>query len=67
MDVQLAYLPHKRRDLILEDENIDLYIADGYAENDTLKEEKKSRKNGLLNWLKIRVCTDVVDNLYIFI
>ncbi|CAO2822113.1 unnamed protein product [Amaranthus hypochondriacus] len=51
---ELAYLPHKRRDLILEDENIDLYIADGYAENDTLKEEKKSRKNGLLNWLKIR-------------
>lgn len=61
--LQLAYLPHKRRDLILEDENIDLYIAhDGNVENpdDTLKEEKKSRKNGLLNWLKIRVGTDLV-------
>lgn len=60
--LQLAYLPHKRRDLILEDENIDLYIAhDGNAENpdDTLKEEKKSRKNGLLNWLKIRVGIDL--------
>lgn len=54
---ELAYLPHKRRDLILEEENIDFYIAhDGNTENpdDTLKEEKKSRKNGLLNWLKIR-------------
>ncbi|KAJ8448542.1 hypothetical protein Cgig2_012186 [Carnegiea gigantea] len=54
---ELAYLPHKRRDLILDDENIDLYISpDGNAENldETSKEEKKSRKNGLLNWLKIR-------------
>ncbi|KAL9237783.1 hypothetical protein vseg_012290 [Gypsophila vaccaria] len=54
---ELAYLPHKRRDLILDDENIDLYIApDGTTENsdDTVKEEKKSRKNGLLNWLKPR-------------
>lgn len=54
---ELAYLPHKRRDMILDDENIDLYIGhDVIAENpdDTSKEEKKSRKNGLLNWLKIR-------------
>ncbi|KAH9620960.1 hypothetical protein KSS87_014555 [Heliosperma pusillum] len=54
---ELAYLPHKRRDLILDDENIDIYIApDGNIENsdDTVKEEKKSRKNGLLNWLKLR-------------
>uniref|UniRef100_A0A803LFQ3 Kinesin motor domain-containing protein n=1 Tax=Chenopodium quinoa TaxID=63459 RepID=A0A803LFQ3_CHEQI len=53
---ELAYLPHKRRDLILDDENIDLYIAhDGTAENpDDISKEKKSRKNGLLNWLKIR-------------
>ncbi|XP_021721625.1 kinesin-like protein KIN-7K, chloroplastic isoform X2 [Chenopodium quinoa] len=53
---ELAYLPHKRRDLILDDENIDLYIAhDGNAENtDDISKEKKSRKNGLLNWLKIR-------------
>lgn len=54
---ELAYLPHKRRDLILDDENIDLYISpDGNAENldETSKDEKKSRKNGLLNWLKIR-------------
>ncbi|PON56310.1 Kinesin-like protein [Trema orientale] len=53
---ELAYLPHKRRDLILDDENIDLYVPiEGNAESpdDTLK-EKKTRKHGLLNWLKLR-------------
>jgi centromeric protein E len=58
-NIQLAYLPHKRRDLILDDENIDLYVSlEGNAEttDDTLKEEKKTRKHGLLNWLKLRVC-----------
>ena len=64
--MQLAYLPHKRRDLILDDENIDLYISpDGNAENldKTSKEEKKSRKNGLLNWLKIRVRKNISNRL----
>ncbi|XP_059301750.1 kinesin-like protein KIN-7K, chloroplastic isoform X3 [Lycium ferocissimum] len=54
---ELAYLPHRRRDLILEDENIDLYVSvDGNADtsDDTFKEEKKTRKNGLLNWFKPR-------------
>ncbi|XP_057488958.1 kinesin-like protein KIN-7K, chloroplastic [Actinidia eriantha] len=54
---ELAYLPHRRRDLILDDENIDLYVSlDGNSETAdyTLKEEKKFRKNGLLNWLKLR-------------
>ncbi|KAF4369004.1 hypothetical protein F8388_013333, partial [Cannabis sativa] len=53
---ELAYLPHKRRDLILDDENIDSYVpVEGNAESldDTLK-EKKTRKHGLLNWLKLR-------------
>lgn len=26
------------------------------ANEDTVKEEKKTRKHGLLNWLKLRVC-----------
>ncbi|CAK7342265.1 unnamed protein product [Dovyalis caffra] len=54
---ELAYLPYKRRDLILEDENIDLYVSlEGNTESayETLKEEKKTRKHGLLNWLKLR-------------
>ncbi|KAK9290950.1 hypothetical protein L1049_009130 [Liquidambar formosana] len=55
---ELAYLPYKRRDLILEDENIDLYVSvEGNVEttdDTTVKEEKKSRKHGLLNWLKLR-------------
>ncbi|KAK3019121.1 hypothetical protein RJ639_004113 [Escallonia herrerae] len=54
---KLAYLPHRRRDLILDDENIDMYVSlDGNAEvaDDTLKEERKTRKHGLLNWLKLR-------------
>ncbi|KAL3533971.1 hypothetical protein ACH5RR_007492 [Cinchona calisaya] len=54
---ELAYLPHKRRDLIWDDENIDLNEPlDGNAEtpDESLKEDKRSRKNGLLNWLKLR-------------
>ncbi|KAL6138204.1 hypothetical protein ACLB2K_063489 [Fragaria x ananassa] len=55
---ELAYLPYKRRDLILEDENIDLFVPplEGNTEttDDTLKDEKKTRKHGLLNWLKLR-------------
>lgn len=54
---ELAYLPHRRRDLILDDENIDLYVSlEGNADtaDDTSKEEKKTRKHGLLNWLKLR-------------
>ncbi|KAI9090612.1 hypothetical protein K1719_028465 [Acacia pycnantha] len=54
---ELAYLPYKRRDSILDEENIDLYVnLEGNAESvdDSLKEEKKSKKHGLLNWLKLR-------------
>ncbi|CAN4096846.1 unnamed protein product [Withania somnifera] len=54
---ELAYLPQRRRDLILEDENVDLYVSiDGNVDtsDDTFKEEKKTRKNGLLNWFKPR-------------
>ena len=66
LNAQLAYLPHRRRDLILDDENIDLHVSlDGNSEtaDDTLKEEKKSRKNGLLNWLKLRVFKYISSNL----
>ncbi|TYI10623.1 hypothetical protein ES332_A09G154100v1 [Gossypium tomentosum] len=54
---ELAYLPHRRRDMTLDGENVELYVSlKGNAETgcDTLKEEKKARKNGLLNWLKHR-------------
>ncbi|GMN55926.1 hypothetical protein TIFTF001_025041 [Ficus carica] len=53
---ELAYLPHKRRDLILDDENIELYVPiEGNVESaDGTQKEKKTRKHGLLNWLKIR-------------
>lgn len=54
---ELAYLPHRRRDLILEDDNVDLHVSvDGNVDtsDDTFKEEKKTRKNGLLNWFKPR-------------
>ncbi|CAI9761129.1 unnamed protein product [Fraxinus pennsylvanica] len=53
---ELAYLPHRRRDLILDDENDLNDSLDGSAENtdDTSKEEKRAKKNGLLNWLKLR-------------
>ncbi|VFQ74121.1 unnamed protein product [Cuscuta campestris] len=54
---ELAYLPHRRRDLILDDEDLDTYgFPDSNVEtaDDPIKEEKKTRKNGLLNWLRIR-------------
>uniref|UniRef100_A0A1J3DJF2 Kinesin-like protein n=1 Tax=Noccaea caerulescens TaxID=107243 RepID=A0A1J3DJF2_NOCCA len=51
---ELAYLPYKRRDL-MDDEHLDLYVS--VEENHEIKdiayrEEKKTRKHGLLNWLK---------------
>ncbi|KAM7518811.1 hypothetical protein LguiB_017773 [Lonicera macranthoides] len=55
-DTQLAYLPFRRQDLILDDENIDLFVSlDSSTEilDVTLKEGKKTRKHGLLNWLKL--------------
>uniref|UniRef100_A0A2P2LDK2 Kinesin-like protein n=1 Tax=Rhizophora mucronata TaxID=61149 RepID=A0A2P2LDK2_RHIMU len=54
---ELAYLPYKRRDLMLDDENAELYVSlEGSAEtaDNMHKEEKKARKHGLLNWLKLR-------------
>ncbi|XP_011039483.1 PREDICTED: kinesin-like protein FLA10 [Populus euphratica] len=53
---ELAYLPYKRRDLILDDENIDSYVSlEGNTESvDGTLKEKKTRKHGLLNWLKLR-------------
>ncbi|KAA3464008.1 kinesin-related protein 4-like isoform X1 [Gossypium australe] len=52
---ELAYLPHRRRDLILDEENVELYVSlEENAGEDTVKEEKKTRKHGLLNWLKLR-------------
>ncbi|KAF9599347.1 hypothetical protein IFM89_036804 [Coptis chinensis] len=54
---ELAYLPYKKRDLILNGENVDLYVSlesNGESIDDTYKEEKKGRKHGLLNWFKLR-------------
>ncbi|KAH6767894.1 P-loop containing nucleoside triphosphate hydrolases superfamily protein [Perilla frutescens var. hirtella] len=54
---ELAYLPHRRRDLVLEDENMELYVSlDGNAEtvDDKLREDKRTKKTGLLSWLKPR-------------
>ncbi|KAI3747169.1 hypothetical protein L6452_09618 [Arctium lappa] len=54
---ELAYLPHRRRDLISDDENIQSCVTlDGGTEtkNEALKEDKKIKKHGLLNWLKPR-------------
>ncbi|KAF8109511.1 hypothetical protein N665_0095s0079 [Sinapis alba] len=51
---ELAYLPYKRRDM-MDDEQLDLYVsAEGHHEirDIACREEKKTRKHGLLNWLK---------------
>ncbi|URD92206.1 KISc [Musa troglodytarum] len=54
---ELAYLPYRRRDMILDNENGVFYAPlEGFGEtnDDASKEEKKNRKHGLLNWFKIR-------------
>ncbi|KAM0949160.1 putative plus-end-directed kinesin ATPase [Dioscorea sansibarensis] len=54
---ELAYLPYKRRDMLLDDENCDPFVrVEGYSEatDDSFKEDKKSKKHGLLNWFKSR-------------
>ncbi len=71
LEVQLAYLPDKRRDLILEEDEEECQgLADeGTTEgrgdysgtDDNTQEEKKSnKKRGMLAWFKIRVrsCLD---------
>ncbi|EOA22783.1 hypothetical protein CARUB_v10003499mg [Capsella rubella] len=53
---ELAYLPYKRRDL-MDDENLEFYVSrEGTPETieDAFREEKKTRKHGLLNWLKLK-------------
>ncbi|XP_062228417.1 kinesin-like protein KIN-7D, chloroplastic isoform X2 [Phragmites australis] len=53
---ELAYLPHRRRDIILEGESNDLFVPmEGFDETLEVssKGEKKNRK-GLLNWFKLR-------------
>lgn len=57
VNVQLAYLPYKRRDM-MDDEHLDLYVSvEGNNEirDNAYREEKKTRKHGLLNWLKPKV------------
>ncbi|XP_023768116.1 kinesin-like protein KIN-7K, chloroplastic [Lactuca sativa] len=54
---ELAYLPQRRRDLSLDEENMELYVSLDTSEeinNDVLKEDKKVKKTGLLKWLKLR-------------
>ncbi|XP_020599453.1 kinesin-like protein KIN-7D, chloroplastic [Phalaenopsis equestris] len=53
---ELSYLPFRRRDMILDQENSDFFGSlEGYGETDySSKEEKKGRKPGLLNWFKLR-------------
>ncbi|XP_071690452.1 kinesin-like protein KIN-7K, chloroplastic [Rutidosis leptorrhynchoides] len=54
---ELSYLPLRKRDLSLDEENVELCVSiDRSAEtyNDVLKEDKKIKKPGLLNWLKLR-------------
>ncbi|KAL4195940.1 hypothetical protein AMTRI_Chr04g243610 [Amborella trichopoda] len=54
---ELAYLPHRRRDFLVEEDNIDLYASpEGNVDSseELSKEDKKNRKHGLLNWFKLR-------------
>ncbi|KAL6912029.1 hypothetical protein ACP4OV_000834 [Aristida adscensionis] len=53
---ELAYLPYRRRDIVLDNESNELLLpveGFGVSLEDSSKEEKKNRK-GLLNWFKLR-------------
>ncbi|KAL6523184.1 hypothetical protein OROGR_016787 [Orobanche gracilis] len=51
---ELAYLPHRRRDF-LDDENTDVYLdGSGQTVDVNGREEKRTKKNGLMGWLKLR-------------
>lgn len=54
--LQLAYLPYKRRDIVLDNESNELLSpVEGLGMTlEDSKEEKKNRK-GILNWFKLRV------------
>lgn len=44
---------------MIDDENADVYVStedNVETANDVHREGKKSKKHGLLNWLKPRVC-----------
>lgn len=57
LKLQLACLPHRRRDIVLDGESNDLFVPmEGFDETveASSKGENKNRK-GLLNWFKLRV------------
>ncbi|KAG1358812.1 Kinesin-like protein KIN-7K, chloroplastic [Cocos nucifera] len=63
---KLAYLPYRRREMILDTENGDFFVPlEGYGEtiDDASKEEKKNRKHGLLNWFKLRTSIKTIDHV----
>ncbi|XP_078157601.1 P-loop containing nucleoside triphosphate hydrolases superfamily protein isoform X2 [Carex rostrata] len=53
---ELAYLPYKRRDMIVENESSEFTVPIEGCETgeDSSKEEKRNRKPSLLNWFKLR-------------
>ncbi|XP_020175022.1 kinesin-like protein KIN-7D, chloroplastic isoform X2 [Aegilops tauschii subsp. strangulata] len=64
---ELAYLPHRRRDIIMNNYRNELVMPmEGFGEALEMspKEEKQSRK-GLLNWFKLRVTrkSEILDDV----
>ncbi|KAM3194446.1 hypothetical protein ACQJBY_070867 [Aegilops geniculata] len=64
---ELAYLPHRRRDIIVNSDRNELVMPrEGFGEALEMspKEEKQSRK-GLLNWFKLRVSrkSEILDDV----
>ncbi|XP_066376454.1 kinesin-like protein KIN-7D, chloroplastic isoform X3 [Miscanthus floridulus] len=62
---ELACLPHRRRDIVLDGESNDLFVPmEGFDETveASSKGENKNRK-GLLNWFKLRVTRKTSDHV----
>ncbi|CAN6455313.1 unnamed protein product [Victoria cruziana] len=63
---ELAYLPYKRRDIIIDEEMVDTYASPGERSDNVEemdKEEKRNRKHSLLNWFKARAATKFGDQI----
>lgn len=64
--MQLAYLPDRRRDYLLDDDVGSLdsseFSVDGKLDANNLDDlnsrfDKRNRKRGMLSWLKMKVCS----------
>lgn len=59
--MQLAYLPDKKREYMIDDDvgSLDSELSEGISDaihlDDPVKDDKRNRRRGMLGWFKLRV------------